>query len=47
MKHLADLLDAVFWQAPKERIAQGHLFDVCPYDRKKRFAPAATEAELS
>ena len=47
MKHHADLLDAGFWQAHKERIAQGHVFDVFPYDREKRFAPAATETDLS
>ena len=47
MKHHADLLDAGFWQAHKERIAQGHVFDVFPYDRDKRFAPAATETELA
>ena len=47
MKHHADLLDADFWQAHKQRIAQGHVFDVFPYDREKRFAPAATETDLS
>ncbi|MBC7702336.1 MAG: bifunctional isocitrate dehydrogenase kinase/phosphatase [Rhodoferax sp.] len=47
MKHHADLLDAGFWQAHKERIAQGHVFDVFPYDRDKRFAPAATETDLA
>jgi isocitrate dehydrogenase kinase/phosphatase len=47
MRHHADLLDAGFWQAHKERIAQGHVFDVFPYDRDKRFAPAGTETELS
>ena len=47
MKHHADLLDAGFWQAHKERIAQGHVFDVFPYDREKRFAPADTEIDLS
>ena len=47
MKHHADLLDAAFWQAHKERIAQGHVFDVFPYDRDKRFSPAAAETELA
>ena len=47
MKHHADLLDAGFWQAHKERIAQGHVFDVFPYDRDKRFAPADTGTDLS
>ncbi len=47
MKHHADLLDASFWQAHKERIAQGHVFDVFPYERDKRFAPDATNTDLS
>ncbi len=47
MRHHADLLDASFWQAHKERIAQGHVFDVFPYDREKRFTPDATETDLS
>jgi len=37
MKHHADLLDASFWQSHKDRIAQGHVHDVFPYDREKRF----------
>jgi isocitrate dehydrogenase kinase/phosphatase len=37
MKHHADLLDPAFWQAHKERILQGHVFDVFPYEREKRF----------
>ena len=40
MRHHADLLDAEFWQANKERIAQGHVHDVFPYDRDKRFHQA-------
>jgi isocitrate dehydrogenase kinase/phosphatase len=47
MKHHADLLDASFWQAHKERIAQGHVYDVFPYEREKRFAPDATNTDLS
>jgi isocitrate dehydrogenase kinase/phosphatase len=39
MKHHADLLDAAFWQGHKERILAGHVFDVFPYDRDKRFNP--------
>ncbi len=39
MKHHADLLDAAFWQSHKERILAGHVFDVFPYDREKRFHP--------
>lgn len=38
MKHHADLLDPGFWQAHKERIAQGHVHDVFPYEPAKRFA---------
>jgi isocitrate dehydrogenase kinase/phosphatase len=38
MKHHADLLDASFWQAHKERILAGHVHDVFPYDESKRFA---------
>ncbi|WP_332741007.1 bifunctional isocitrate dehydrogenase kinase/phosphatase [Hydrogenophaga sp.] len=37
MKHHADLLDAAFWQANKERIAAGHVHDVFPYERDRRF----------
>jgi len=37
MRHHADLLDAAFWQGHKERIAQGHVFDVFPYEQDKRF----------
>ena len=38
MKHHADLLDAAFWQSHKERIQAGHVHDVFPYERDKRFA---------
>lgn len=48
MRHHADLLDPAFWQAHKERIAAGHVHDVFPYEREKRFArkqqPAAAAA---
>jgi len=37
MKHHEDLLDAAFWQGHKDRIAAGHVHDVFPYDRDKRF----------
>ncbi len=40
MKHHADLLDAAFWQAHKERIQSGYVFDVFPYEQEKRFHPA-------
>jgi isocitrate dehydrogenase kinase/phosphatase len=38
LKHHADLLDAAFWQGHKERIQAGHVHDVFPYERSKRFA---------
>ncbi|HSV84811.1 MAG TPA: bifunctional isocitrate dehydrogenase kinase/phosphatase [Ramlibacter sp.] len=48
MKHHADLLDSAFWQAHKERILAGHVHDVFPYEREKRFArrqqPSRAEA---
>ena len=37
MEHHADLLDAAFWQGHKDRILAGHVHDVFPYDRHKRF----------
>jgi len=37
MKHHADLLDAAFWQGHKERITAGHVHDVFPYERERRF----------
>jgi isocitrate dehydrogenase kinase/phosphatase len=40
MKHHADLLDASFWQSHKERIQAGHVHDVFPYEREKRFPPS-------
>lgn len=40
MQHHADLLDAAFWQSHKERIKAGHVHDVFPYDRDKRFSHA-------
>jgi len=50
MAHHADLLDAAFWQAHKERIKAGHVHDVFPYEPAKRFTagryfdpPAATQ----
>jgi len=37
MRHHADLLDPKFWQAHKERILAGHVHDVFPYDKHRRF----------
>ena len=38
MRHHADLLDPAFWQSHKERIQQGHVYDVFPYERSRRFS---------
>ncbi len=40
MQHHGDLLDATFWQGHKDRITAGHVHDVFPYDREKRFPRA-------
>ncbi len=40
MRHHADLLDARYWQAQKDRIAEGHVHDVFPYDQDRRFSHA-------
>ncbi|MBI2769393.1 MAG: bifunctional isocitrate dehydrogenase kinase/phosphatase [Burkholderiales bacterium] len=45
MKHHGDLLDAGFWQKHKERIAAGHVHDVFPYEREKRFTAQARQAQ--
>ncbi len=37
MAHHADLLDVAFWQGHKERILAGHVHDVFPYERERRF----------
>ncbi|NMM14025.1 MAG: bifunctional isocitrate dehydrogenase kinase/phosphatase [Rhodoferax sp.] len=46
MKHHADLLDAAFWQSHKERIQQGYVYDVFPYEQDKRFHVAHPDAPL-
>ncbi|MDO9482215.1 MAG: bifunctional isocitrate dehydrogenase kinase/phosphatase, partial [Hydrogenophaga sp.] len=46
MQHHADLLDRDFWQSQKERIAAGHVFDVFPYERDRRFHIQADKALL-
>jgi isocitrate dehydrogenase kinase/phosphatase len=38
LRHHADLLDVAFWQAHKERILAGHVHDVFPYERERRFS---------
>jgi isocitrate dehydrogenase kinase/phosphatase len=42
MAHHADLLDTVFWQSHKERIQQGYVYDVFPYERSRRFSQQRT-----
>ena len=37
MAHHAELLDAAFWQAHKDRIRAGHVHDVFPYEAARRF----------
>jgi isocitrate dehydrogenase kinase/phosphatase len=46
MKHHANLLEAAFWQKNKDRILEGHMFDVFPYDLSKRFHHERIESEL-
>jgi isocitrate dehydrogenase kinase/phosphatase len=49
MKHHGNLLDADFWQSHQARIQAGHVHDVFPYEREKRFlnrhGPGAAEAQ--
>ena len=45
MKHHADLLDAAFWQGHKDRILAGHVLDVFPYERERRFMHAEDRSE--
>ncbi|PHM19966.1 MAG: bifunctional isocitrate dehydrogenase kinase/phosphatase [Curvibacter sp. PD_MW3] len=42
MKHHADLLDVAFWQSHQERIRQGYVYDVFPYERSRRFSQRRT-----
>ncbi|MFC5500258.1 bifunctional isocitrate dehydrogenase kinase/phosphatase [Caenimonas terrae] len=44
MEHHGDLLSAEFWQGHKERILAGHVHDVFPYEREKRFRKARVAA---
>jgi isocitrate dehydrogenase kinase/phosphatase len=46
MQHHADLLDVAFWQSHKERISQGHVFDVFPYEQSKRFNTEPVDAQM-
>ena len=47
MRHHADLLDAAFWQGHQARIAAGHVHDVFPYERDRRFARRAAGEALT
>ena len=47
MKHHADLLDVAFWQSHKERILQGHVYDVFPYEQEKRFQPRCNNPQVA
>jgi isocitrate dehydrogenase kinase/phosphatase len=38
MRHHADLLDPAFWQAHQQRIREGHVHDVFPYERSRWLA---------
>jgi isocitrate dehydrogenase kinase/phosphatase len=46
MKHHADLLDADYWNAHKERIQAGHVHDVFPYEPHRRFVHQRRLREL-
>jgi isocitrate dehydrogenase kinase/phosphatase len=46
MQHHGNLLDPAFWQKNKDRILQGHMFDVFPYEQSKRFKPGHAASEL-
>ncbi|HEX5806755.1 MAG TPA: bifunctional isocitrate dehydrogenase kinase/phosphatase [Macromonas sp.] len=45
MRHHADLLDVTFWQAHQARIQEGHVYDVFPYERERRFLPTRPVAQ--
>ena len=47
MKHHADLLDVEFWQSHKERILEGHVYDVFPYDPERRFRREPTDPRVA
>lgn len=46
MKHHANLLDADFWQKHQARIQAGHVHDVFPYEREKRFIELHNPGEI-
>ena len=43
LQHHADLLEPAFWQAHQQRIRAGHVHDVFPYERERRFVRTATD----
>jgi isocitrate dehydrogenase kinase/phosphatase len=47
MKHHANLLDAGFWQKHQARIQAGHVHDVFPYEREKRFIALHSPGEAA
>ncbi len=44
MRHHADLLSPKYWQGHKDRILAGHVIDVFPYERSRRFLPPVAQA---
>ncbi len=44
MKHHAELLDAEWWQACRERTVQGRIEDIFPYDESRRLRRVPTQA---
>ena len=40
MQHHADLLEVGFWQQHQQRIQAGHVHDIFPYERSRRFSPS-------
>ncbi|MBS7777293.1 bifunctional isocitrate dehydrogenase kinase/phosphatase [Acidovorax sp. CCYZU-2555] len=47
LQHHADLLEPAFWQGHQQRIRAGHMHDVFPYERERRFVWNACDDPLS
>jgi isocitrate dehydrogenase kinase/phosphatase len=47
MRHHADFLDVDFGQSHKDRILAGHVHDVFPYERNRRFASTVNAASAA
>jgi isocitrate dehydrogenase kinase/phosphatase len=45
MQHHADLLEVDFWQACQDRINAGHVHDIFPYERSRRFVQQHRSAQ--